>query len=804
MKINTTFLLILFFVFATENVFSASFTIEAENMTLGGTYASKISSPFSGIALYANNDKGSTEHAFPDGDGRYKINLTGASNNSNAAGVSLYINNIKIKTFTFYGTSSTVLVEEAKVMDLKSSNTIMLLLETDNGSSDTFIDKITFEYVGEIIVKNPPVLPEQGAYYTDDYRNMLKEAGYGDDAINLKMEQLWQQFFYGDDDTQRLYYPINTDEAYILDTGNNDVRSEGMSYGMMICVQMDKQEEFNRLWKWAKNHMQHQTGARKGYFAWQVNKDGNIMDNNTAADGEEYFVMALMFAAGRWGNGEGIYNYWKEANDILQITMSKEDGPIQESITNLFNKTQKQVVFTPFANAATYTDPSYHLPAFYELWGKWADKDRPFWREVASKSREMWSKFANAQTGLMPDYANYDGTPTGGSHADFRYDAWRCAMNMAMDYAWFAADETEVSLINRLHNFFALQGIDSYGSEYELSGRMLNADHSPGLVACNAAGALASNQNIAWDFIDDFFAINIPTGRYRYYDGLLYFMNYLHLSGNYRIYKPEGIVDENNPGDGGDGTDPGENPDPGSCDGCDIDIDFENTIPTAYNMVQSNGASTLQGSALITDDPVRMGKALHAKSGGHGHGFLQVSITLPQGNTLADYESTLSIDVYVPNTNGNKYKQLTYSLDKGTKINLLNTGTDALGTWHTRTIGLGALSPSANSFTIELGCSDFGSDGDLYIDNIQLKSILQMGTNTLTPAVNEPTFHYANGMIIFREQVEEIALYDLYGRLMMRTFRTSTLDVSMYTQGIYILKINQDGKIHTAKINVKR
>jgi len=36
---------------------------------------------------------------------------------------------------------------------------------------------------------------------------------------------------------------------------HNDVRSEGMSYGMIIAVLLDKQEEFDRLWKWAVQHM---------------------------------------------------------------------------------------------------------------------------------------------------------------------------------------------------------------------------------------------------------------------------------------------------------------------------------------------------------------------------------------------------------------------------------------------------------------------------------------------------------------------------------------------------------------------
>ena len=56
--------------------------------------------------------------------------------------------------------------------------------------------------------------------------------------------------------------------AYIEDTGNLDARTEGMSYGMMFCVQMDRKEDFDRLWKWAKTYMWMSEGENEGYFAW--------------------------------------------------------------------------------------------------------------------------------------------------------------------------------------------------------------------------------------------------------------------------------------------------------------------------------------------------------------------------------------------------------------------------------------------------------------------------------------------------------------------------------------------------------
>lgn len=406
-----------------------------------------------------------------------------------------------------------------------------------------YMDNVTVRYTFNTA---EPELPTEGAFYTGIYRNLFLEAGYSQEQVDQRLADLWHTYFESNDDNERLFYEVGDDMAYIPDTGNDDVRSEGMSYGMMLCVQLDKQKEFNKLWKWAKTNMQHKSGAREGYFAWRLNREGGIMDDNTASDGEEYFIMALMFASNRWGNGEGMYNYEAEADYIIKNCFNKS----MESITNLFDMTAKQITFVPYASAATFTDPSYHLPAFYELWAMWAKEHNQDFRDFAAKSREMFPKFAHEKTGLMPDYANYDGSPRQGEHQDFLYDAWRCIMNMAVDFSWFRPEGVDyTALVNRQHNFFASKGgVPNYHNRYTLDGQQIgsNTEHSPGLVACNATGALASNQMVAWEFIDDFMATAIPTGKFRYYDGLLYYLNFLHVSGNFRIWKPKtgtGITD---------------------------------------------------------------------------------------------------------------------------------------------------------------------------------------------------------------------------------------------------------------------
>src|SRR5919198_5410191 len=74
-------------------------------------------------------------------------------------------------------------------------------------------------------------LSHAGAFYSGEYRNLFKEyLGKSNEDIQAKLEAAWNQIFYGSDDSERVYYPVGEDMAYIEDIGNGDVRTEGMSY----------------------------------------------------------------------------------------------------------------------------------------------------------------------------------------------------------------------------------------------------------------------------------------------------------------------------------------------------------------------------------------------------------------------------------------------------------------------------------------------------------------------------------------------------------------------------------------------
>jgi oligosaccharide reducing-end xylanase len=54
-----------------------------------------------------------------------------------------------------------------------------------------------------------------------------------------------------------------------------------------------------------------------------------------------------------------------------------------------------------------------------------------------------------------------------------------------------------------------------------------------------ATAALAADPNLGEPFVQALWDAQIPSGTWRYYDGLLYFLALLYDSGNFQIYTLE-------------------------------------------------------------------------------------------------------------------------------------------------------------------------------------------------------------------------------------------------------------------------
>ena len=376
------------------------------------------------------------------------------------------------------------------------------------------------------------------AYRTNFYHNVFEEYGYSDEEIEKRLNDIYNTIFYGNE-SSRLYHPVGDDMAYFVDTGNNDARTEGMSYAMMMCVQRNMKEEFDRLWKWARTYMYMDEGINKGYFAWSVALDGKKNAYGPAPDGEEYFALALFFASNRWGDGEGIFNYSKEARELLHECIHKGET---ESGDPMWEPKNKLIKFVPNLD---FTDPSYHLPHFYELFSLWCnEEDREFWKEAANCSREYLKKACHPVTGLAPEYSKYDGVPCDspwarGYHERFYSDSYRVAANLGLSYEWFEDSEWECECADKIQTFFCETVKGKADLVYEIDGTIIEekALHPVAIVATNAMASLASKGKYRKECVDLFWNTPLRTGERRYYDNCLYLFAFLALSGNYRIWK---------------------------------------------------------------------------------------------------------------------------------------------------------------------------------------------------------------------------------------------------------------------------
>ncbi len=406
---------------------------------------------------------------------------------------------------------------------------------------------------------------KKGAFETGRYRNLFVEMGYAPSDVDAKLREVFNDVFHG---PNKVYFEVGDTMGYISDIKNHDARTEGMSYGMMIAVQFGEKDIFDRLWRWSKHYMQHKDGSQRGYFAWSCKTDGTHNAEGAASDGELYYITALLFASNRWGNDTGI-NYKAEAQYILDCIQPRTVEAPSPATMYLIDPETQLITFTPDGFGQRFTDPSYHIPAFYEVWARWADDGRSdYWWQCAVKSREFLHKCINRKTGLNPDMCNYDGTelqfpqrpgmpqrPRRNGGSNFRYDSWRVPMNIALDYEWSCADgKWQRRYGETLQDFFYAQGLDTFVDQYRVDGTLPEGDeilqaggfrklrHSIGLVATTAAASLMCGHKKSREFVDALWNARhepFDDGYFdAYYDGLLRLFAFMHLSGNYRIILP--------------------------------------------------------------------------------------------------------------------------------------------------------------------------------------------------------------------------------------------------------------------------
>lgn len=381
-----------------------------------------------------------------------------------------------------------------------------------------------------------PLRPLTGpASYPNPFRDVL---GKTETEIANKIAAAFAQLFHGDPDDEAIYFTSGADGAYIRDILHNDIRTEGISCGMMVAVQLNHRTEFDRLWTYARTMLRYDSGPNEGYFRSEC--DGVGGSGCIDPYGYQQFTMALIFAHDRWvrpaGSAPSALDYQADALALLQVMQHKEAlaGGVVDGVTNTFDAETKLPFSYPNQSVGKVTRPSIEMPAYYALWAQ-ATGDG-FWGQAATAARANWKKAVHPTTGLIPLRAAFDGTPVDGFDY-FAPEAYRAQISMTLDRIWGSNDSWTVDESNRLLQFFAGKGLETYGRAFSLDGTMmLDPSHDPSLVVTNGASAAIATVPQAQTFINEVWTLTTPTGNARYYTGILDLLSLLILGGQFRVY----------------------------------------------------------------------------------------------------------------------------------------------------------------------------------------------------------------------------------------------------------------------------
>jgi oligosaccharide reducing-end xylanase len=373
------------------------------------------------------------------------------------------------------------------------------------------------------------------------YPNLFSEMlGKSQSEITAKLTSTFEQLFHSSD---AIYFTIGTDQAYIRDVLKEETRTEGIGLGMLIAVQLDKRDEFDRLWRYAKANQEAKRPAQ-GYFpSFCVAPGGEAACHDPY--GYQQIATALLLARGRWQDSPGTLNYEQEASDLIDLARLKEtyNCGIEDGITSVFDAKSLLPYNMPLADSAGISRPSIVMPAYYELWNQ-ATGDE-FWSKAAVAARAYWEDSAHPKTGLVPEQAAFDGTPVP-PFDNFKPEGYRTFVNMALDRIWSGSLSGKSGSLsgtwiedesNRVLQFFHGQGLTSYGQMYSLDGtEEIESVHDAALVAANGTLALVATDGIRAEFVNQVWNLVTPTGRTRYFPGIMQMVALLLLSGEMRVY----------------------------------------------------------------------------------------------------------------------------------------------------------------------------------------------------------------------------------------------------------------------------
>lgn len=278
---------------------------------------------------------------------------------------------------------------------------------------------------------------------------------------------------------------------------NNDTRSEGVGYGMVISAYMGDRETFDGLWRY------YQRTSTNGLMNWRRNGcdgGGGGGDGGSAADADIDAALAVLVADRQFpGNG-----YREQGAEIL--------GAIRGQLFQ--NGCQGVLLAGSQFAGCDCINPSYIPPGYYVAYG--AVEQAAFWTQARDASYDYYSGVRNAQTGLVPAWSQANGNlqlgcgpqvAGGGQTNEYQADAARTPWRVAIDYQW-TGDPRAADFLRGIGGFASSQQLMRMRDRYTLAGQPANGNelssHELGRNTYVMGGFATAMVALSQQQVDDF------------------------------------------------------------------------------------------------------------------------------------------------------------------------------------------------------------------------------------------------------------------------------------------------------------
>ncbi|MFC9778911.1 glycosyl hydrolase family 8 [Paenibacillus chitinolyticus] len=412
-----------------------------------------------------------------------------------------------------------------------------------SASEDTLVQSQAVNAVAAAALKP---FPQHVSYTSGTIKPNNYTQAQLDQQVKTKYDEWKSRYLVKHPKISNQYYVFYNKEKIVTKPKDVVSCSEGHGYGMLITAYMaghdaDAQTYFDGLYRFYKAHP---SSIDPALMAWQQAKDssGNIVDtsgSDAATDGDMDIAYALLLADKQWGSS-GTVNYKSEAVKIINAIMKREVHAKYFHLKMGDWASDSDPEFGPGTRASDFM--LNHLKAFKAATGN------ANWDKVTDTTYNVINtvfKNNSPNTGLLPDFivrksnGTYAPAPEGyleeATDNDYSWNSCRTPWRIATDYL-VSGDTRALSQVRKMNSWIqsATGGNPAkIASGYELSGKVIEADHAIAFTAPFAVSAMVDSSNQTW--LNKVWSdiVNSPTSDSYYYDNSIRVLSMIMVSGNW-------------------------------------------------------------------------------------------------------------------------------------------------------------------------------------------------------------------------------------------------------------------------------